>query len=48
MSENNVESGIKSKSKKEITVKEEPTSPSGTPCTCEPQKRNTSCIFHGG
>ena len=45
MSDSNVESGNKPKPK---FVKEEPTSPSGTACICEPKKRNTSCIFHGG
>lgn len=45
MSENNVEYGIKSKSK--VIVKEEPTSPSGSPCICK-DKRDVSCSLHGG
>jgi len=44
MSENNVESGIKSKSK---VVKEESTSPSGDVCICV-KKRNIACVLHGG
>jgi len=46
MSENNVESGIKSKSK--VIVKEEPTSPSGSACICKSTKRDVSCLLHGG
>ena len=44
MSENNVESGNKSKPK---VIKEEPTSPSGSACICV-KKRNIACVLHGG
>jgi hypothetical protein len=46
MSDNNVESGNKSKPK--VTVKEEPTSPSGSACICKSDKRDVSCLLHGG
>ena len=45
MSDNNVESGNKSKSK--VIVKEEPTSPSGSACICK-DKRDRLCLLHGG
>ena len=45
MSDNNVESGNKQKPK--VTVKEEPTSPSGSACICV-KKRNIACVLHGG
>jgi len=45
MSDNNVESGNKSKSK--VTVKEESTTPSGDACICK-DERNLLCLLHGG
>ena len=45
MSDNNVESGNKQKPK---VIKEEPTSPSGSACICKSDKRDVSCLLHGG
>jgi len=44
MSDNNVESGNKAKSK---VIKEESTSPSGDACICK-DERNLLCLLHGG
>lgn len=42
----NVEYGNKSKSK--VIIKEESTSPSGDACICKSDKRDVSCLLHGG